>query len=273
MGTRTATRPRRTRPVPSMKHFLATVTRVQRLTQHMVRITFGGPELMAFVGDGPDQRVKLFLPLAGQDEPRVPRHADWYQEYRAMSEDIRPVMRTYTIRQHHVDQAEVDIDFVLHGDEGPATRWAGRARPGDCVGLYGPYADYEPTPESDWQLICGDQTALPAIGAIIESLPPGAHAQAYVEVAGPGEEQRFSTDGDVHITWLHRDGKAAGDRGLLDAVRAARWPAGQPYAWIAGESGAVKQLRRHLVSERGVDRAQVYFCGYWRHGLREDDRR
>jgi NADPH-dependent ferric siderophore reductase len=39
------------------------------------------------------------------------------------------------------------------------------------------------------------------------------------------------------------------------------------YAWIAGESWMVKVLRRSLVTELGVERAQVAFMGYWREGV------
>lgn len=39
------------------------------------------------------------------------------------------------------------------------------------------------------------------------------------------------------------------------------------YAWIAGESKVVTGLRRRLVNELGIDRAQVAFMGYWREGV------
>ena len=44
---------------------------------------------------------------------------------------------------------------------------------------------------------------------------------------------------------------------------------GDFYAWIAGEASTVKSLRRHLVSEIGVDRRNVAFMGYWRDGRSE----
>ena len=63
------------------------------------------------------------------------------------------------------------------------------------------------------------------------------------------------------------------ERECYRAVAAARLPAGTPYAWIAGESGVVRALRRHLVGERGFDRRRVTFAGYWRRGLSEEDLR
>ncbi|BCW73226.1 hypothetical protein NicSoilB8_42700 [Arthrobacter sp. NicSoilB8] len=41
------------------------------------------------------------------------------------------------------------------------------------------------------------------------------------------------------------------------------------YAWIAGEAGTVKELRRYLVRDVGMDRKQVAFMGYWRQGKAE----
>ena len=38
------------------------------------------------------------------------------------------------------------------------------------------------------------------------------------------------------------------------------------YAWLAGEAGVIRTLRRHLVAERGLDRRAVAFMGYWRLG-------
>jgi len=60
-----------------------------------------------------------------------------------------------------------------------------------------------------------------------------------------------------------------------DASAGSGDAAGQPetplYAWLAGEAGVIKTLRRHLVAERGVDRRSVAFMGYWRSGKSEQN--
>lgn len=266
-------RPIRRRPVPEMRFFRTTVTDVRRLTPGVVRIRVGGGDLAEFVGDGPDQRIKIFLPRPGQLHPVLPAPGSgWYAEWRAMPDDVRPIMRTYTLRQHHPYSNEVDIDFVLHGDDGPASAWVGRAVPGDPFVFYGPYADYEPTPGTDWQLILGDETTLPAIGAIVEALPADARALVFVEVADAAEQQVWESKGDLTLTWLHRGVAAPGTSSLLlDAVRSTEFLAGRPYVWLGGEAGQVKAIRRHLVGERDVPRSDLYFCGYWRSGRTEDD--
>ncbi|MFH8344452.1 siderophore-interacting protein [Streptomyces sp. NPDC018045] len=261
------------------------VTAVRRLSPHLVRVTFGGPDLAGFRLDAPDQQVKLYFPRPGRDAPRLPEPpADgdlmrWYQAFQAIPEDERPWMRSYTVRAHHPGDDTIDIDFVLHGTDttsGPATRWARTAAPGDTLGMFGPSAYFaRPVPlgTADWTLLAGDETALPAIGTLAEWLPAGARAVAYIEVAEVADEQPLDTRADLTVRWLHRDQRAAGPGELLvEAVRAARFPAaGSVFAWLAGEAGAVRALRRHLVEDRGLAKRDIDFTGYWRRSLSQDD--
>jgi NADPH-dependent ferric siderophore reductase len=243
----------------SYGHYAAHVTRVEDLTPHMRRITLGG--LGDFPGAGLDHRVKVFFPLPGEPRPVYPTGDDWWERWQA--EPVRAVFRTYTIRRHRPEAGEVDIDFVLHGDGGPGSQWAIQATPGAEVGLWGPRAEYAPPSDADWVLLAGDETALPAIGAVIEAMPGDACGRVFVEVASAAEEQHFDLPDGVHLDWLHRD---TGDT-LTTVLPAATLPSGSPYAWIAGESGAIKKLRRHLVNDRNVPKKNIYFSGYWRQGV------
>ncbi|MCO6010434.1 siderophore-interacting protein [Actinoallomurus purpureus] len=253
------------------------VVRTERLGPSMVRITFGGDPLAEFAGGGRDQRFKLFLPHPHQDAPVVPTDAgeEWFARWRTMDPAVRAVMRSYTAREQRRDPCELDVDFALHGDGGPASRWAARAAAGDRVVVLGPVTpdnggvDFRPPPGTDWILLTGDETALPAVAGILASLPAGTRARAWIEVPHAADVQDLPTDADAEITWLVRDGAPSGL--ILDAVRAAALPAGTPYAWIAGEAGGVRALRRHLVGERGLDRRAVVFTGYWRRGATEED--
>ncbi|ORT56789.1 siderophore-interacting protein [Streptomyces sp. CB03238] len=252
------------------------VTAVRRVTPRMVRVTFGGEALAGFALAGPDQQVKLYFPKPGRATPVLPEPdgADgdvmrWYAAYSAIPEDERPWMRSYTVRAHDPRRGTIDIDFVLHdGDEGPATRWARAARPGDTLGMFGPseaFARPVVLGRADWTLLAGDQSALPALGTLVEALPAGQRAVAYIEVPDAAEEQPLIGYGELTVHWLHGEGL------LLDAVRAARLPSGTGYAWLAGEAGVVRALRRHLVDERGLDKRSVDFTGYWRRRLSQDD--
>lgn len=272
------------------RFFSLQVVRTRRLGPSLVRVTFAGEDLRHFFSHGRDQSLSLFLPHPGQSEPQVPVELGdgWWQGWRELPDDVRAVMRSYTLRALRRNPDEIDIDFVLHGIEpgaatpaGPASRWASRAAAGDRVLLLGPaVADnrairFRPPQDTDLVVIWGDDTAVPAISAILETLPSGTRARVWLEVHDAGDIQDLTTAADAEITWLVQEGaRAEGSPMALDAVRDAQLPSAErPYVWIAGESGCVKALRRHFVGERGVDRRRVTFVGYWRQGLSEEQLR
>ncbi|MEE1741808.1 siderophore-interacting protein [Streptomyces sp. BE147] len=253
-----------------------TVMDVRRITPRTARVTFTGDGLPDIMAERPDQQMKLCLPRAGQRVPVLPRQdADdtygmrWYEAYLAIPEDERPWMRGFTVRSYDRARNAMAVDFVLHGDDGPAARWGSAARPGDVLGMVGPSAAYaRPLPASDWLLLAGDETALPAMATLLEALPDGTRALAYVEVADAAEEQDLAPAAGSEVRWVHRDRGGS----LLRAVRAARLPGdGAGAAWLAGEAGAVRELRRHLVEERQLPKEAVEFSGYWRRRLTQDD--
>jgi NADPH-dependent ferric siderophore reductase len=251
----------------------ARVLRTAPVAPHMTRITLGGPELARFVGVGHDQVVRMFFPQRGQREPVIPDSGDWWEAYQAIPEESRPVLRNYTVRRFDPAALELDVDFVLHGDEGPASAWALRAAPGDVVGVCHDAASAKPPADTDWLLLVADQTGLPALSVILAELPAGRRALVYVEVGGPEDEIELATGPGVDLVWLHRDGVPAGRSDIaVRTLRAAELPAGQVFAWVAGESGMVKEVRRHLVRDRGVDKRRVEFCGYWLHKVHDDER-
>ncbi|WP_055603636.1 siderophore-interacting protein [Streptomyces aureus] len=271
-----------TEPLP-LRHLRVVTSR--HITPRTRRVTLGGPSLDGFVLTGPDQQVKLFFPRPGQAGPLLPAPdpsgdlTRWYGAYAALPETERPWMRSYTVRAHDPAAGTVDIDFFLHGDgsdsaaEGPATRWARSARPGDAVGMFGPSAAFAMPVDpgaGDWTLLYADACALPALATVVAALPPGQRAVAYLQVPDPAELQPLPTAGDLTVRPLYGDASAVGTR-ALDALRADPLPGGRPYAWLAGEASTVRALRRHLVEERGVDRRSVHFAGYWRHRLTQDD--
>ncbi|QRX90808.1 siderophore-interacting protein [Streptomyces noursei] len=262
---------------------LIQVTGVRRLTPRMVRCTFAGDGLDTFP-TWPDQQLKLLFPRPGQTAPRLPEAPAgddgmrWYQAFLALPEDERPWMRSYTVRAYDPERQWLTVDFVLHGAHepaGPATRWAATASVGDTLARYGPSAVYArplPLDAPGPILLAGDETALPAIGSLAEALPATARATAWIEIADGAEEQPLPTRADLTVHWVHRDRAAAGpDGALLTAVRAARLPADPALAWLAGEAGAVRSLRRHLIADRGLDKRRIEFAGYWRRSLTQDD--
>ncbi|MCQ4213429.1 siderophore-interacting protein [Streptomyces longispororuber] len=250
------------------------VVRARHLTPNMVRVDFGGDDLSRMRSAGRDQRIKLFLPAPGQDAPHLPDNSDgtWYPAWQALDPATRGVMRTYTIRDLRTAPAELTVDFAVHGDEGPASRWALRAAPGDRVGVLAPVVtenvayEFRPPADTDWVLLAADASALPAVAAVLAHLSPNVPVRAWIEVPDAADQQELPIGTDTEIVWLTASGTTP------DAIRAATaLPEGTPYAWVAGESSTVKTIRRHLVRDRAVDRKRVNFSGYWRRGASEDN--
>jgi NADPH-dependent ferric siderophore reductase len=238
---------------------LLQVRRSARITPRMIRVTLTGDALDGFEGDGPDRRIKMFFPAPGQDRPAVPRATSGGPLWPAG--EARPTVRTYTVRRYDADAGELDVDFVLHEGHGPAAAWARDARPGAWVGVSEPGGRYVPDPAAAFHLVIGDETALPAVATVLAALPAGVPAVAHLEVADAAEEQPLPGAAAVH--WVHRGDRPAGVL-LTDAVRAAALPDGPGQAWLSGESACVRDLRRHLLDDRGFDRRAVYATGYWR---------
>ena len=265
------------------RFFSLQVVRTERLGPSLVRVSFAGDDLAFFFSDGCDQSLSLFLPQPGQLEPAVPYELGdgWWQGWRELPDDVRAVMRSYTLRALRRDPDEIDIDFVLHEPAGPASRWASCASAGDRVVLLGPaIADnrairFRPPEDADLVVVWGDETAVPAVSAILEALPAGTRARVWLEVQHAGDIQDLATSADAEVTWLVRENQGVeGSPMALGALRDAQLPSAErPYVWIAGEAGQVKALRRHFVGERGFDRRRVTFVGYWRQGLSEEQLR
>ncbi|MGK3958873.1 siderophore-interacting protein [Arthrobacter sp. R4] len=335
---------------PMTLAFEVTVSSVEELGPNFRRITFGGYCLRDFGvnGDTLDLRIKLMIPSLAEDGTELPlpafemTQAGWYREWLAMDPAVRGSMRTYTVRKSRLDSVypEIDVDFVMHfdadGHGGPAANWAQNAKPGDAITIIGPnnraaqcytaeiYGGIEWRPGMAQRvLLAGDETAVPAISAILESLPPYMTGHAFLEVPQAGDFLDLKTDANVEITWLARGAAIGRSRPhgelLQQAVRAAvpvpgwvgikesdggagpepedvnvdvdiLWetparmetaeieatknpdmPAGAMpfYAWIAGEAAVIKDMRRYLVRDVGIDRKQVAFMGYWRQGKAE----
>lgn len=242
------------------------VVAVRPVTPAMVRITVAGEGLRGFAAEGGDQWLRLFLPAPGQDRPVLPRTADWWPEVCRIPDGVRPIVRNYSVRAVRPTAAELDIDIVRHGDAGPGTRWAGRAAPGDRLGVLDESTTYDPPPDTPWVLLLADESGLPALGSIVEGVPPGATVIAYVEVPSGADTQDLTSPGQLTVRWLPRaDDELVGTR-LLAELGAAELPPGTPYVWLAGEQRMVRQARRHLVGPRAYPKGAVCFMSYWRRG-------
>lgn len=243
------------------------VLHTERVTPKMHRLVLGGTGLDEFfMGDYTDHYVKLQFPHSDVSYPEPFNIATIRAE---LPREQWPISRTYTVRAWDPAARELTIDFVIHGDRGVAGPWAASARVGDQIAFLGPGGAYAPDPHADRHLLAGDESALPAIAAAVERMPPGAEFHALIEVASTKEEQKVTSSDGRGVVWLHRGEHRVGAQ-LVDAVRALSLPDGDLQAFVHGEAGFVKELRRYLRMERGVPRERLSISGYWRLGHDED---
>jgi len=173
--------------------------------------------------------------------------------------------RDYTIRSLDRNTGRLDVDFVLHGDA-PGASWARNAKPGDMLEARGPRGATVFDAEAGWHLLVGDETCIPALFHILEDMPEGTPAAVFIEVGGPEDEQPVETVANLALTWVHRTAdRAENDTGLIEALDGFAFPDGRGHAYVIGETGKVRQMRRRLI-ERGLGKDQVSAEGYWRPG-------
>ncbi|WGW13746.1 siderophore-interacting protein [Saxibacter everestensis] len=289
--------------------FRVRVARTTRLSASFVRVTFTGDDVRLLRADAPDQRIKVVLPAAGQDRVEFDGGPGWYDAFKLSDPAHRPILRTYTIRAIRPDDDEVDVDFVLHGDSGPASGWVSGDPLGREIVLFAPTHEYsgevggfewKPPAHAVDLLLAADETAVPAVAGILESLPADATGQVFLEVPDASDAIELHRPANVRVTWLPRGADTVAGAALVQAIRSAEiktaasvaesdpsfqlddidvdrdilWEVTEDndipfYAWIAGEAGAVKAIRRHLVNDRGIERKTITFMGYWRLGKAE----
>ena len=174
--------------------------------------------------------------------------------------------RNFTVRRFDPAQATIDVDIYLHGDLGRASAWARRAKAGDPVGYAGPRTHWEPDPDAAWALLAADETGLPALLAILESLPAGPpcdrarRGRATTTSASPSHRGRRRPPLDL----ARRPPRGHDDRADRRAAR-ARLPPERGQGWGGGEALAMRDVRRHLVANHPAVAPSLNVMGYWKH--------
>ncbi|GAA2489210.1 siderophore-interacting protein [Streptomyces murinus] len=243
------------------------VVRTTTVGAGLLRVTLGGPGTEGFEAHSPIDHVKLLfpepdgslrLPEPDGDLLKWPRPA--------------PTSREYTVRRYDPQAGEIDIDIAPH-EGGLASDWAQRVRPGAVLHVAGPPGGLIVPPVYDRYLLVGDITALPAIARWLEELPRDAKGWAFIEVADAAEQIELSAPAAVEVRWLHRGDRPAGTGDALErAVTAVPVAKGERlYAWIAGEAGQIKPLRRWVRDELRLDRGDYEITGYWKRGIADFD--
>jgi NADPH-dependent ferric siderophore reductase len=241
------------------------VGRVEPITPRLSRVVLTGPELEGLVVDQPAASIRLLLPDAGSD---VVPSMKWNGNEFLLADGGRPTIRTLTPRRFDATACELDVEIVLHGP-GRASTWAATARAGDPAAVSGTGRGYAVDPEARRYVVLGDETAIPAIGQVLDALPAAASVDVHGEVAQPEARMVLGGHASTVVTWHQLPSGEAPGATLSAAIRAAELRP-ETKVWAAGEAAAMQRIRRHLFDERGMGRVGTWIRGYWKHGRSGD---
>lgn len=232
-----------TRRVQRIRHELlrrhVTVTRTERVSPGFLRITFASPALQTFVSLGFDDHVKFIVDTPTGEE----------------------VKRDYTPRHYDANRGELTLEFALHAG-GQASAWAEAAVPGSTAVIGGPRGSMIIPTDYDWHLLIGDATALPAIERRLTELPHSTRAIVLAVAPDPADRRPLSSHATLSVAWI------ANYDALLTAIRALQLPAGEGFAWGAGEASLMTEVHRLLREHHDHPAQAMRVAAYWRHGSR-----
>lgn len=292
--------------VASYRLFDVRLLHKKMLSPSLMSCIFTGEQVRQMKMDGPDQRIKILFPSLNGTTRLLNAESSWWLQLQQLPPEERPIVRTYTLRNVNAEEARMEVEFVVHGTEGPASAWAISATPGDVLQMVAPnrahLADsggYEWKPHAgvEHALIIADETALPAVKNIMRQMaklntPP--KLQVFLEVPARADCLALNEFGFAEVYCLPRD-KLQSPHGeaLLNAVKEhvflpsyalsshqefidetgqeVLWCGAEDknnrfYGWVAAESSAVKHLRRYLAGERHVANEAISFMAYWSKG-------
>jgi NADPH-dependent ferric siderophore reductase len=229
-----------TRRVERVRHEIkrreVEVARVVPVGANFVSVTFAGDALADFVSMSFDDHVKfMFADAAGE-----------------------PVSRDYTPRHFSNEAGELTIEFAMHG-EGKASDWARQAAVGDRAVIAGPRGSMIIPKDYDWHLLAGDATALPAIARRLGELP-GTSRAVVMLMGDAGDRRALASKAQLDVRWVETAEE------LVDAVQAMPVPAGEGFAWAAGEAATMARLRAVLANDKGMPKEAMRIAAYWKQG-------
>ena len=236
--------------MPSKSRILA-VKKIEMLGANMKRITLSGEGLLDFPQGQEGSYVKASF------EKNIDSPID------SMAEN-RFCRRSFTVRHFRKKDLELDLDFLLHGESGPASKWAISAKEEDTLEIAGPGPAKIAPPEANWYVFVGDMTALPAIAVNLEKLRNDATGIALIEVMSSKDIQALKKPPGLDIQWIINRSPLKGCSELMDQFFSIKWCSRNPYAWVAGEFELMRGAKKFLKEKRNLPKNSMYLSCYWK---------
>ncbi|WP_235497492.1 siderophore-interacting protein [Frankia sp. R43] len=228
------------------------VESVAEVSPSFRRVTVVGAGLAAYTDPTPADAFRLFPPGAGDDD----------------GDDGPGLSRAFTVRSFDPGTRRLTFDVHSHGT-GLVARWLDDLAGGDVAGIIGMRIEFVVGSQvggarPELTILAADVCGLPAVAAIVAALPPEQRAVVVISGAAPADRELLPDRPGDDVRWV-----PAGS--LTDGVRALPRPRGGTLAWVAGEAGEVRAIRRVLLTDLGVARDDLRAAAYWKAGVTSDD--
>jgi NADPH-dependent ferric siderophore reductase len=241
------------------------VEKVER-SPRLLRITLTGDGLRSLVVDQPAASIRLLVPAPDDDGLEMPT---WDGNEFLLADGSRPLLRTFTPLRVDNERGRMDVEIVRH-DGGAISGWAETAAPGDRAAVSGPGRGFD-LPDGVTRLILlGDETALPAVGQLMEWVPAGVDVEAHVEVITGDAVVEMVGDHHDAVTW-HVSVSDPPGSALVEVARSFADLPESTHLWAAGEASAMQAIRSHLFTELGLARSRATVRGYWKPARHSSD--
>lgn len=235
---------------------LVKVIKTEQVTPNLQRIILKGDQLIDFPEQCDGGYIKLLFNAQGGTDLSL------------LTDDQRPIMRTYTVREFNRLKCTIEVDFVRHNVAdlgcGFAARWALNAKVGDTINIKGPGLINDINIDVDWFFMVADMTSLPALTAKIKALPANAQGYAVIKVINKNDRQNLPFPEKIKVTWL------TDEPSLPNKVRSLTWLSGDVSVWVACEFNSMRALRTYFCNDKQVAKENIYISSYWKKGTTED---
>lgn len=247
---------------PQLMRAVLTVKKKTYLTPHYIRILLGGEDIAVFADARIGDNNKIMVPKDKNQPFVLPDPSN-------PGDGNRGLMRTYTMRDLDLEKGLMTIDFVAHGDTGPASKWANSATEGDELMVFMKVKTKPLFIASDWYFLVGDHTALPVISVILEALPSDAKGKAIIEVFNEDDTLPLRKPENVELIW-NFNSKPGQNSELANSFETEEFPSGSKFIFAAAEYQTAGKIQEKLRNDPNLDRNQWQTFSYWKYGQAED---
>ncbi len=248
--------------------------RVERVAPPIVRVTVSGPDFADFTSTGPADHVRVYFPDAATGELVAPTPVGPGEDG-IVRPDRASISRDFTPLPRAVDGGvEVDLDFFVHPDPGPASAWAESARPGDELVIVGPRGSRRAPQDIDALVLICDETSLPSASRWVRDVPAGISVDVIADdprlrrlgrrLPRRGARRRHPC--------ARRGAGSVRHAGVLAALGRSSGPIGDGDLRLGGGRGVRSRAGAPSPARAlGLPAAQAQVSGYWRRGVEAFD--